>query len=161
MRLLFVCTGNTCRSPMAEAMARHAAAQLGLTGVEVGSAGTAAYDGQTASPGAEHAMQARGLSLEAHRARRLTPELAEGYDLILTMTERHAQFAASIVPAKPIYALYEFVGEAGEVPDPWGGTDAVYQECARRMEPRIERAVRRIQEELLCQQKRKREAGQE
>ncbi len=147
MRLLFVCTGNTCRSAMAEAIAKRAAAEVGLASLEIASAGLAAADGAPATPGAQHAMEADGLSLARHRARRLTPELVAQADLILTMTRGHARAVRTIAPQDKVYTLYEYAGEAGDVHDPYGASEDVYAECARRMEPRILRALERIRRE--------------
>ena len=146
MRLLFVCTGNTCRSPMAALLARRAAEELGLGGLEFGSAGIAAQEGQPASAGARRAMETRGLSLEAHRARRLTPELAAEADLILTMTNPHAEAVRQAAPQAKVFPLGEYTGEPGGVADPWGGPDPVYEACARELERLAPAAVKRLAE---------------
>src|SRR5690606_20371361 len=84
MQLLFVCTGNTCRSPMAEAIARAAVADRQVD-VQVGSAGTSAWEGAPASDGALLVALEQGLALEGHRARTLSRELVADADLVLTM----------------------------------------------------------------------------
>src|SRR5439155_23578875 len=83
-RILFVCTGNTCRSPMAAAALAH---ELGTEGarVEVASAGTAAWEGQPATEGAIEVANGDGIDLGAHRCRRVTPVLVRGADLVLVM----------------------------------------------------------------------------
>ncbi|MBT9133350.1 MAG: Protein-arginine-phosphatase [Firmicutes bacterium] len=109
MRILFVCTGNTCRSAMAEAMfKRHA-------GHEVRSAGVAADAGAEASPGAVAALKRKGISPSAHRAQALSQELVEWADLILTMTRRHKETVLSHFPTvrAKTFTLKEFPrGEA-------------------------------------------------
>ncbi len=120
---------------------------LGLEGVEIGSAGISAMEGSMASKGARAAMAAMGLSLEAHRSRQVTSQLAEEADLILTMTHAHAVALGRMTHHPRVYTLYEYVGEIGDVQDPFGSPDHVYEECARRMQPRIGRAIQRIQAE--------------
>ena len=74
-RVVLVCTGNTCRSPLAEALLRQALAARGVTGVEVSSAGTGAWEGAPASEGAYLVALEHGLDLSGHRARLLTSEV--------------------------------------------------------------------------------------
>src|SRR3989441_4427335 len=88
-RILLVCTGNICRSPLAAALLDRALAQRGIDGIEVASAGTGAWDGAPVSEGAYLVGLERGLDLSAHRARLLTRELVEDADLILTMARHH------------------------------------------------------------------------
>src|SRR5438046_345072 len=88
LRVLFVCTGNTCRSPLAAIALR---AELGddAAHIEVASAGTAASPGQPASEGTQRVAAADGFDLSAHRARPLTAELARAADFVFVMSEPH------------------------------------------------------------------------
>ena len=129
---------------MAEALARRAAEELELGGWTFGSAGVAAPDGEPASQGARHAMEGRGLSLAGHRARRLTPALAADADLIFAMTDAHARAVRKIAPEAKVFTLRAYLGEAGDVADPWGGSDAEYRACARELEGLVRRAVQRL-----------------
>ena len=142
-RLVLLCTGNTCRSPMAAAAFRE---ELGADAgrVEVLSAGIAAWDGQSASAGASEAAARAGLDLSAHRSRRPSGELLRGADLVLVMEREHAR-AAETLGADPgrTHVLSEWP-EPGEpefsVSDPFGGSLEAYEECLSR----IRRHVRRI-----------------
>ena len=88
LKVIMVCTGNTCRSPMAECLLKARLERLGIGGIEVRSAGLYAMDGAPASLGARRAMRRRGLSLEGHAARTFDPEEARGA-LIVGMTQSH------------------------------------------------------------------------
>src|ERR1700681_2260509 len=91
MNIVFICTGNTCRSPMAEAIARKAAVERGLANVEVSSAGTSAWEGAPASDGALLVALERGMDLNEHRAQTLTRDIVQSSDIILAMGPHHLE----------------------------------------------------------------------
>lgn len=150
-RLLFVCTGNTCRSPMAEVIARHRVEQLGWSQVQVASAGVGAWDGSPASEGAVRAAAANGLDLSEHASTFLTPELVESADLILTMSASHAARALDLGAGERVAMLTSFAsgGEADEtaagIPDPIGGPDAEYAATFAVLDELVEEVLARLE----------------
>src|SRR5260221_9793897 len=93
MKLLFVCTGNICRSPMAAAIARSEIARAGYSDIEVASAGSAAISGGSATREAAMVAEENGLSLADHRAQPLTPQLLAATDLVVGMEPEHVERA--------------------------------------------------------------------
>jgi protein-tyrosine-phosphatase len=123
MNILFVCTGNTCRSPMAETLLREALAAKGNTQVSVSSAGTGAWDGAPASEGAYLVALENGLDMSNHRARLLTREIVRDADLILVMSGHHLARVAELGGEHKVHLLGSYSGrEPGrtEVSDPYG-----------------------------------------
>jgi protein-tyrosine phosphatase len=151
-RLLFVCTGNTCRSPMAEAIARDRIQARGWRHVQVRSAGVGAMDGSPASGGALRVTEARGLDIAGHRATYLTAELAEASDLILTMSRAHLQRVEDLGAGDRAAMISAFAegsegteGAAG-IPDPVGGPDAEYVRTFEVLDGLIDRVLRRLEQ---------------
>ena len=149
-RVLFVCTGNTCRSPMAEQVLRHLLATAGLA-AEVSSSGLrAAKAGGPADPRAQQVLQAAGLSAD-HAVRQFEAGMFGQYDLLLALDSMHERVLRQIAPdagaAARVRLLGSFDPAAGagwDVPDPVGGDIADYQRALRLIQSAMPGVVDQI-----------------
>ncbi|MXW08528.1 MAG: hypothetical protein F4X47_09310 [Gammaproteobacteria bacterium] len=147
IRILYVCTGNTCRSPMAEVLTRARARQRGLSGILVRSAGTMAYEGSPASAGACTAVGDRGLELDRHAARLLGEDELEWADLVLAMSPSHLAAVEALSRGR-CYAevITAFAGDvSGGVRDPFGGSDDHYRDTCAQLERLVEAVLDRLE----------------
>lgn len=137
--VLFVCTGNTCRSAMAEVMFRKMLDDRGIHGITVSSAGITAFPGDPASEGAVVVMAEKGIDLTAHLARHLTPDIIGAAGLILTMTRSQEAYVINKLPqfADRVHTLGVFAlddPDALDIQDPYGADILGYKECAAQIE---------------------------
>jgi protein-tyrosine phosphatase len=151
MNILLVCSGNTCRSPLAAAiLTEKLAADPEFAGTTVQSAGTSAWDGTPASEGSYLVALERGLDLSSHRARMLTADQVRDADLVLTMSEAHARRVAELGGEQKVFTLADYAGNPDgrrDVRDPMGGDVAEYRDTAVVLDALLERAVRRMRAE--------------
>lgn len=155
MRILFVCTGNTCRSPMAAGIARAVAAERGLTDVQIDSAGAGANPFPPgvpmpvigASDGALLVAMEHGVDLGPHRAQPLTRDLVDRADLVLAMGDRHLGRVLELGGAGKAFLLTDFASHGertGGVADPFGGDLAAYRDTYEELEREVRRALDRL-----------------
>lgn len=155
--VLLICTGNTCRSPMAELLMRCRLAKLlkcdleklEERGVIVASAGIAAAAGGPPSSEAVHVMKEQGLDLSRHEAQPLTDPLVRHADLILTMTSSHREAIVSRWP-EAAQRTRLLLPDQTDVPDPIGGTMEAYRRCAEQIEAAVGHHADTIHRELCC-----------
>jgi tRNA threonylcarbamoyl adenosine modification protein (Sua5/YciO/YrdC/YwlC family) len=148
MVIVLVCTGNTCRSPMAEAMMRRLVAEkLGCStgeveqkGVTIMSAGVSAAPGGCAAAEAVETMRQRGLDITCHETQPLTDKLVRHADLILTLTTGHRQQILRRWPDAAPRTMTVRPDE-GDIDDPIGGPAEVYQQCAAEIEQALRKRV--------------------
>src|SRR6185369_16649415 len=139
--VLFVCTGNVCRSPMAEGLFRHVVQGRGQ--YRVISAGLGAMEGQPPSAHAVEAEKELGIDISAQRSRMLTPELVAQADYIFGMTHSHVDAIMLLYPhaAEKTFLLREFDetldAYENDISDPIGGSYDVYCNCRDQIEQGI------------------------
>src|SRR5580704_15615093 len=151
--ILFICTGNVCRSPMAEGLFRHAV--QGRGDYRVLSAGLGAMDGQPPSPYAVQAVRELGIDISRQRSRMLTAELVRNADYIFGMTHSHVDTVMLLYPqsADKTFLLREFDETLDtfekDISDPIGGSYDVYLSCRDQIEQGISSLLRFIEQSDL------------
>lgn len=138
MNIMFVCTGNTCRSPMAEVIARGIFAKKGIKADFI-SRGLSVFP-SGASENAKIAVSKMGLSLDGFESKQISIDDIKWADIILTMTDSHKAYLkeACVSLGKELYSLAEAACEYDEVSDPYGRPIEVYEACAEQIKKYIE-----------------------
>ena len=151
--ILLVCTGNTCRSPMAEGILKSMVQKnMRLKDkVKVISAGVAAHPGQPASPQAVEALRRLGIDISGHRTDQVDEDMLKDADIILTMTEGHKQIIRLMDPAAAdkVFTLREHIqGDKSDISDPFGQPVEQYVKCAGEIAQLMQKLVDRLSGEL-------------
>lgn len=146
MNILFVCTGNTCRSPMAAGLMNDIAKEKGLD-INAKSAGTFAWDGENVSKESVQVMKEEGLDIGEHRSRLINKSLMEDADLILTMSLSHKEQLISkfgFLQGK-IYTLKEYAyGIEEDIADPFGQGIRAYKQARDEIKDAIDKIIERL-----------------
>ncbi|WP_458411660.1 low molecular weight protein arginine phosphatase [Schinkia sp. CFF1] len=141
-KILFICTGNTCRSPMAEAILKHKTNNR----FEVKSAGIFAHDGSAASSHSIEVLKKQSIPIE-HKSKQLTTELVAWSDLILTMGNSHKEIIQQRYPKAndKVFSLKEFaLNNKADIADPFGGTLEDYEQTFKEIEEAIHKLVEKL-----------------
>lgn len=144
--MVFVCTGNTCRSPLAEALARRAAQERGIHAT-FASAGTGAALGSPATDGAILVGIERGVDLSRHRSRPLLPAAITKDTVVLGMAEGHIAGIRAVSPHARVLLLDEYASYGAStrgVADPYGGDLADYRTAADAIESMLSAMLDRV-----------------
>ena len=150
-RILFVCLGNQCRSPMAEHLFKQILARSKNSKakeIAVTSASTGIYDGAPASRKTIEVMRRRGIDLSGFRAKQVTPELIDWADLILAMDRRNKKAIINMLPdaAAKTFTLKEYAGDDDnpDVEDPVGQPIEQYEKCANEIEDALIKVIKKL-----------------
>lgn len=138
--VLFVCTGNTCRSPMAEFILKDALKKRGIKGVKVASAGLCADESGTINDLAKKVLKKNGVPARKFKSRQISGEMVDKFDLVLCMTQNHKN-------ALPAMDKIKTLGEMVDMPDvgdPYGNGEAVYTLCFAQLKAETDKLVDKL-----------------
>lgn len=136
LKLLFICTGNTCRSPMAEGIMKSIVNDKNLS-IDVYSAGISAIEGDKVSSNAVIVLREMGIDISSHKAKQVTKKMLDESDIVLTMTRQHKEILLRSTKGleSKIYTFKEFAnnGISSDILDPYGGNYNIYKQCSKEI----------------------------
>lgn len=137
-KIIFVCSGNTCRSPLAEGLFKKYIEENNIGSIDISSAGISAFSGDEVSENSVTVAEKRGVDLSSHRAKNLNPQDLIETDLFVCMTESHSKLLERFCDSSRIMTL--------NVPDPYGGSLDTYENCAKQIESYFPQILEKISE---------------
>ena len=149
-RILFVCTGNTCRSVMAQGLLKNMLREKGIENVKVNSAGIAALPSYGIYGLLEKVLKEEGIEISNHKPTQITPQIVRDADLILVMERRHKEAILEMAPEveNRVFLLKEFAGEKEnlDIPDPIGQPEEVYRKRLEEIKEYLLKILEKIKE---------------
>ena len=148
LKIMFVCTGNICRSAMAEKLLSKRANEEKLD-IEVYSCGTYAENGDYPTDEAIDTMKDYGIDMKSHRATNIRNSKIEDMDIILCATRNHKNMVLYMYPdlAGKVFTMKEYVGDVEngiDISDPWGCSITVYRMCAAELDKIVEKIIQKV-----------------
>ncbi len=143
-KIMFICSGNTCRSPLAEGLFKKYLQENNITDIEVGSAGVGAFPGDAVSINSILVASSRGVDISDHRARNVNPEHILTTDLFFCMSESHKAVLSRHCDSEKIFIL--------NIADPFGRPIEVYEECAKQLESKFPEILERVQNTVFIRE---------
>lgn len=148
MKVVFVCSGNTCRSPMAEYLLRDKLADRNVTDVNVLSAGVSARNGQPPAMQTVNILEERGITgIQKHQSRPVSAVEFEPGDLVLTMTRGHERSLGHLPDNVHVSAIKDYLGGSGNISDPYGQGEQAYQTVYEELKPLLDELADKLASE--------------
>ena len=147
-KIMFICTGNICRSAMAEKLLKKKAEELKLK-IQVYSCGTSTISGDKPTQEAIEVMEERDINLKPHRATNIIDSNIQEMDLILCATSMHKNVVSDMYPElkEKVFTIKEYAGEIAEgldIQDPFGYGKMKYEKCAQELEKSIDKIIKKL-----------------